>query len=179
MVPIEIKGLDLMRVAHGITIASEMASSLDSYYPHHHKEFGLDVRVNLALARRFTSSQYIKAQQIRTRAINVVNAVFKNIDVIVTPTTGCTATPIATDAIPHGDSDLSLLTKIMRYVFVGNLTGIPGLSVPVGYDPKGMPIGFQIMGRPFEEHLLLRLGRAVEQDVILRKPPLYFDILGE
>ncbi len=175
----DIPNLNLMRIAHGITIATEMATSLETHYQNRRAEFGLDVRINLAVARHFKSSQYVKAQQVRTLAIHSFNDLFEKVDVVVTPTTGCTASKILPDAVPHGESDLSLLTKIMRYMFVANLTGIPGLSVPVGYDPNGLPIGFQLMGRPFEEHLLLRLGRAIEQDVIRQKPQVFFDILRD
>ena len=51
----------------------------------------------------------------------------------------------------------------MRYAFPANLTGLPAISFPVGYDPAGLPIGMQAMGRHWEEATLLRIARAAEQ----------------
>ena len=178
VVPIEIPDLNLMRAAHGIIVASEMAAALDAQYPEHQRAFGLDVRINLAISRRFRGTQYIKAQQIRTRALNEFNKAFEKVDVIATPTTACVAVPIEENAIPDGASDLTLLFKLMRYMFVGNLIGVPALSMPVGYNPSGIPIGLQVMGRPYEENLLLRLGGAIEQDIMRAKPSVFFDLLN-
>ena len=66
----------------------------------------------------------------------------------------------------------------MRFVRQGNLTGFPALSVPAGYDAKGLPVGVQLMGRPWEEALLLRLGRVVEASVERRLPRVHVTALG-
>jgi len=61
----------------------------------------------------------------------------------------------------------------MRFATPPNLTGYPAISIPVGYDPKGMPIGLQAMGRPWEESLLLGIAGILEQKVETRKPVVY------
>ena len=61
----------------------------------------------------------------------------------------------------------------MRYAFPANLTGNPALSVTGGYDGQSRPIGIQFMGRPWEEHVLLRVGEALERRVV-RKPPVVY-----
>ncbi len=66
----------------------------------------------------------------------------------------------------------------MRYVFPGNLAGLPALSFPVGYDAAGLPIGMQAMGRHWEEATLLRIGYVAELRVSRRRPGAYFPILG-
>ncbi len=178
VVPIEISELDLMRIAHGILITSEMSTAMEKSYEEHRKEFGLDVRINLALARRFPAGKYVKGQQVRNRAMAQFEKLLQEVDVIASPTTACTSGPISEDAVAHGESDLGLLTKVMRFAVVGNLTGLPCISVPAGYDQRGMPVGFQLMGRAFEEHTLLRLGRVVEGKGTPRRPEVYFDLLG-
>jgi Asp-tRNA(Asn)/Glu-tRNA(Gln) amidotransferase A subunit family amidase len=50
----------------------------------------------------------------------------------------------------------------MRFVLAANLLGFPAISVPVGYDKEGLPIGLQIMGRPWAEATVLGLAAAVE-----------------
>lgn len=175
---IAIPELNLARVAHVITIASEMLTGMQPYYEQHHRDFGLDVRVNLALTRLFTNQDYIQAQQMRTRAIRHLSAALAQVDAIITPTTALPAPPIPASAWPGGESDLNLLTELMRYAFIANLTGLPAITFPAGYDTRGLPIGCQAMGRPWQEHLLLRLAHAAAQFTPRQKPQVHFDLLG-
>lgn len=176
---IEISNLDAFRVAHAITISSEMAAAMDPYYDKHRKDFGLDVRINLAMARSLTGRDYIKAQRTRTMAIREFFRILNVVDVIITPSTACTAPPIPKDALPDGESNLEVLTELMRFASMANFTGLPALSVPVGYDSNGMPVGVQLIGRPWEESLLMRLGKVIETGMERRKPGLWYSILNE
>jgi aspartyl-tRNA(Asn)/glutamyl-tRNA(Gln) amidotransferase subunit A len=65
----------------------------------------------------------------------------------------------------------------MRYVFPGNLTGLPALTFPVGYDAAGLPIGMQAMGRHWDEATLLRIARVAEQAVTRRRPGVFFALM--
>jgi Asp-tRNA(Asn)/Glu-tRNA(Gln) amidotransferase A subunit family amidase len=174
---IEIPDLDLTRVAHVITILGEMATAMQPFYEKHRRDFGLDVRVNLAIGRAFNSRDYVQAQQMRTRAMRNFANVLADVDVIVSPATAVTAPLIPADAVADGESDLSVVTELMRYVFPGNLTGLPAISFPVGYDSKGLPIGMQMMGRAWNEHTLLRLANAAETATEKKKPQAYYPIL--
>jgi Asp-tRNA(Asn)/Glu-tRNA(Gln) amidotransferase A subunit family amidase len=150
---------------------------MDAYYQDQRQHFSLEIRINLALTRVFTSRDYVKAQRIRTQTIENFERVFKKVDVIVTPSVGLTAPPIRPEALPEGDSDLSLLTEIMRFATPANLTGHPAISVPAGYDEAGLPIGIQFIGRAWQEHVLLRLAHAVEQIVERKTPQVFYKIL--
>lgn len=129
-----IPDLEAGRVAHLITIAAEMFRALSDTYAAHHREHGLDVRLNLASARAFTAADYVQAQQVRTRLIANLNRALEQVDAIVTPTTGLTAPIIPKAALSSGESDMATLTEIMRFVTPANLTGLPAISFPVGYD---------------------------------------------
>jgi Asp-tRNA(Asn)/Glu-tRNA(Gln) amidotransferase A subunit family amidase len=174
---IEIRDLDAARIAHLVTIGSEIAAAVDAYYQGHRRDFSLEIRINLALARALTSVDYVKAQRIRTQTIENFERAFEKVDVIVTPSVGLTAPPIRADALPDGDSDLSLLIEIMRFATPANLTGHPAISVPAGYDEEGLPIGIQFIGRAWQEHVLLRLAHAVEQIVERKTPQVFYKIL--
>ena len=65
----------------------------------------------------------------------------------------------------------------MRFAMPGNLTGLPAIAFPVGYDERGLPTSMQAMGRPWEENLLLRVAFAAEQVVTRHRPPLFYDLL--
>lgn len=170
--------LEAGRVAHTITIAGEMTQALAHTYAEHHTDHGLDVRINLALARQFTARDYIKAQQVRTHMMTAFDAALADVNAIVTPSTAIPAPPVSEAALAGGESDLTTLMEIMRFTPPANMTGHPAISFPAGYTEAGMPIGFQAIGRPWDEATLLRLALAAETVVERQKPRVYFDLLG-
>jgi Asp-tRNA(Asn)/Glu-tRNA(Gln) amidotransferase A subunit family amidase len=171
-----IPGLDTMRVAHAITILSEMAASMNNY-PENSKDFGAEVRLSLSLGRNCTADDYIKAQRIRTRVIAAFREIYSTVDAIITPSTAITAPEVTLENAQGGWSDLSSTTEVMRYAFPANLAGLPAISFPAGYDSIGLPIGMQAMGRWWEEDLLLRIAFNAEKLVERRKPVMFFDLL--
>lgn len=176
---IVIPDLEANRIAHTVSIVSEMVQGMSETYDQHHTEHGLDVRINLALGRQFSADDYVKAQRIRTRMINHFNKAFMDVDVILTPTTAIAAPEIKQGALPDGESDLSTTIEIMRYATAANLTGLPAISFPVGYTQKGLPIGLQAMGRAWDEVTLLRLALAAEKAVERKEPQVHFKILND
>jgi Asp-tRNA(Asn)/Glu-tRNA(Gln) amidotransferase A subunit family amidase len=173
-----IPDLEAARVAHVISIGGEMAQAMDMHHAQHHKEHGLDVRLNLTMARSFTLLDYVKAQRVRTRLIDHFKQAFQSVDVIVTPSTGVTAPLIPASALPHGDSDLTTLAEIMRFAPPANLTGLPAISFPAGYTSQGLPVGMQAIGRAWDEVTLLRLALAAERLVERQAPQVYYITLG-
>ncbi|MBM4314821.1 MAG: amidase [Deltaproteobacteria bacterium] len=177
VIEIVIPDLEANRIAHGITITSEMAQAMHATYDAHHREHGLDVRVTLALARQFTATDYVTAQRIRTRMIRHFNDAFRQADIILTPATGIAAPGIKKGALPDGESDLTTTIEIMRFTTVANMTGLPAISFPVGYTQKGLPIGLQVIGRAWDEANLLRMALAAEQVVERKAPHVYYRMI--
>jgi Asp-tRNA(Asn)/Glu-tRNA(Gln) amidotransferase A subunit family amidase len=177
VVEVTLPDLEAARVAHLVSIAAEMATSMEAHYATHRADFGLDVRVNLALARTFTARDYIRAQRVRTAALQNLSDAFRIADVILTPSTGRTAPPRRPDARPPRESAHPPVIDLMRFATLANLTGVPAISYPVAYDGDGLPIGCQLMGRPWSEALLLRLARLGGRALTRLKPRLHFDIL--
>ena len=170
MVDVSIPELDQARVAQAVTILSEMASGMEKYDAEHRRDYGLGVRINLALARAFTARDYVQAQRVRTRLCANLARVFSSVDVLLTPTTALTAPKIAPDVGSRGESNLEITSGLMRFVFPFNLSGHPALTLPAGYGKDGHPIGVQLVGRPWEEHLLLQVGEVLEHLIPRRKP---------
>jgi len=173
LVKVTIPELDAMRVAHVITILSEMASCMKNY-PRNWKDFAASTRLNLVLGQEMTAYDYIQAQRMRTRALNIFAEIDREVDVILTPGTAMTAPIIPPQALSAGWSDLGTDTEMMRFVYPGNLTGLPAITFPVGYDTNGMPVSMQAMGRHWEEHLLLRVAYNAELRVKRKLPQIYF-----
>lgn len=162
VVEVEIDDLELQRAAHAITISSEMLTAVQEEYLAQSSRFSPDTRLALGLARYFSNTDYLRAQRMRTRAIAIYEGVFQHIDLLITPTTGILAPRIHARDDESAEASLSTLTDLMRFAFPANLTGLPALTLPVEPAANGLPIGVQLMARPWQEHLLLRAGRAIE-----------------
>ncbi|KAL2511989.1 Fatty acid amide hydrolase [Abeliophyllum distichum] len=179
-VEIVIPELREMRTAHLVSIGSETLSGLNPEFEDGKAEkFTCDTRTNLALFRSFTASDYVAAQCLRRRIMYFHTEIFKNVDVIVTPTTGMTAPLIPSNALKYGETDLQVTGNLMRFVATANLLGLPAISVPVGYDEQGLPVGLQLIGRPWCEATILRLAAAIEELCASpkKKPLQFYDIL--
>ncbi|CAI9781811.1 unnamed protein product [Fraxinus pennsylvanica] len=179
-VEIVIPELREMRTAHLVSIGSESLSGLNPEVEDGNAEkFTCDTRTNLALFRSFTASDYVSAQCLRRRIMYFHMEIFKNVDVIVTPTTGMTAPLIPSNALKSGETDLQVTGNLMRFIVTANLLGLPAISVPVGYDKQGLPIGLQLIGRPWCEATILHLAAAIEEQCASpkKKPLQFYDIL--
>jgi Asp-tRNA(Asn)/Glu-tRNA(Gln) amidotransferase A subunit family amidase len=133
--------------------------------------------VSLRIGSEFRASDYVHAMRHRSAFTQDWVAMMKTCDAVVSPTTATTAPSITESALPDGESNLQLSDALLRFIRPGNLTGFPGLSVPAGYDEQGLPVGVHFLGRPYEEALLLRLGRVVEASVERRLPPVHVSVL--
>lgn len=169
--------MNTMLWSHAAIILSEMASAMGPHYREDRTRFGFDVRVSLRIGNHFSAADYVHAMRHRAAFTRTWLEHFQKVDAIVTPTTASTAGAINESALPEGESNLQLSDALLRFIRPGNLGGFPGLSLPAGYDSQGLPIGVHFHGRPYEEALLLRLGRAVEASVERRLPPVHVSVL--
>ncbi|MEZ4391672.1 MAG: amidase [Polyangiales bacterium] len=156
--------------SHAVIILSEMRTAMLRHLREGSARFALDSRTNLAIASRFTATDLVHAMRHRHRITRETLTALRDVDVMLTPTTAITAPLIPEHALPDGESNLPVVDALMRFVRVANLTGCPAISVPAGFDRAGMPVGAQLMGRPWEEHALLRAARVIEASVARRTP---------
>ncbi|XP_010243851.1 PREDICTED: fatty acid amide hydrolase-like isoform X3 [Nelumbo nucifera] len=181
-VDVTLPEIEVMRLAHYLTIGSECNASIR---PHLEKmdvaELGCDARVALRIYGAFNSREYLNAQRIRNRQMHFYKHILERADFIVIPTTGVTAYPIMEDALKYGDFDYINGAALVRYQIAGNFLGLPAVTVPVGYDKSGMPIGLQFIGRPWSESTLLHIAFAVQVLSIqsYRKPKVFYNLLSK
>ncbi|MEK9905999.1 MAG: amidase family protein, partial [Rhodospirillales bacterium] len=124
--------------------------------------FGKEVRRRImigtyVLSAGYYDAYYKKAQRVRTLIAQDFDSVFRNVDALLTPTTPGAAFPI-------GEKEDDPIAMYLNDVFTvpASLAGLPAISVPAGVDANGLPLGLQIIGRPFDEGTILRLGQAIE-----------------
>jgi Asp-tRNA(Asn)/Glu-tRNA(Gln) amidotransferase A subunit family amidase len=172
LVEVDIPDLDLTRVAHLVSITSEMCTGMLPHLRDRLRDFGIETQLNIAIARASSAVEYIHAQRIRTRAVAHWDRALGTCDAIITPASGNTAP--AVHAGGGAVSDLNRSMETMRFAFPSNFTGHPAISFPAGYDAAGLPIGMQAIGRAWGEQLLLRLAAFADTVVERRRPVRYY-----
>ena len=125
--------------------------------------FGAEVRRRIligtyVLSAGYYDAYYLKAQKVRTRIKQDFDAAFERCDVILTPTAPSAAFGIGENA----DDPIQMYLNDVFTVTV-NLAGLPGISVPAGLSESRLPLGLQLIGRPFDEETLLRAADALER----------------
>ena len=138
-------------------------------------DYGDDVRTLLEVGELLLATHYLQAQRYRSLLRSEFIDAFKRVDVFVCPTLPFTATRIGEmKVVIEPGQEEEMLSAIMQFTGVPSLTGLPSLNVPCGFDPDGMPIGMQIIGRPFDEATLFRAGMAYQSatDFHRREPDL-------
>ncbi|URD89565.1 Amidase [Musa troglodytarum] len=180
IVDVTVPEIEEMRLAHYVTIGSECTASLAPHLSKlDHAEIGWDARVALSVYGSFSSRDYLNAQRIRNRQMYFHKEIFKSADVIVTPTTGVTAYPLLSDAADTGELDYINGAALVRFSIAGNFLGLPAVTLLVGYDKGGLPIGLQFIGRPWSEATLLHLAFAMQTQCIksYKRPKVFYDLL--
>ena len=137
---------------------------LDMYHKTKSEGFGPEVKRRImlgtfALSSGYYDAYYLKAQKVRTLIKGDFDRAFEDCDVVVAPTTPTPAFKLGektSDPIQMYLSDVCTLSV--------NLTGLPGISIPCGFSGGGLPIGLQIIGKPFDEKTLLGAAHAFEQN---------------
>jgi aspartyl-tRNA(Asn)/glutamyl-tRNA(Gln) amidotransferase subunit A len=123
-----------------------------------------DTRVSLEAGELVLATDYIKALRLRTLMQQGWAAMFDDIDVLVTPGMPFAAPEVGATGTTWSDGVTEPITPaLIRLTSPGNLTGQPVLSLPVGFDGAGLPLGMQVTGRPFDEATVLRVGMAYER----------------
>jgi aspartyl-tRNA(Asn)/glutamyl-tRNA(Gln) amidotransferase subunit A len=154
--------------------AKETKDLLELYIKTRQEGFGPEVKRRIMLGTYVLSAGYYdayygKAQAVRTLVCQDFDAAFKEVDLIVTPTT-------PTPAFKLGEKSEDPLQMYLSDVFTisVNLAGLPAISLPCGFSKAGMPIGLQLIGRAFEEETVLRAAHAYEQSAQWhqKKPPI-------
>jgi len=136
----------------------------EMYVKTRHEAFGSEIKLrimmgNFVLSSGYFDAYYGKAQQVRAMIRAEYEEAFKSVDVLISPTA-------STLPFTLGDTEQDPLAVYMAdYFTVPNcITGLPALSIPCGYAPNGLPIGFQFMGPAYSEALLYQIAYAFEQE---------------
>lgn len=141
-----------------------------------HQSSHLDPKVRLRLeAGLFISAvDYVQAQRARRLFYQQSCDLFNKVDLLAGPTVPVTAFPIGTQETQIGNALVGVIQALTQYTRPFNLNGFPAITVPCGLSKNGLPIGFQLAGKPFDEATVLRVAFAYEQatEWHRRRPPI-------
>jgi aspartyl-tRNA(Asn)/glutamyl-tRNA(Gln) amidotransferase subunit A len=121
-----------------------------------------DVRQLAEIGARLPATDFIQAQQDRETIKQELLQALGRADVLVTPTSPIVSPLLGDDTIDIGDKTLPMRPLLRRFTLPFNLSGLPSCTIPCGISPEGLPIGLQIIGKPFDEATVLRVAHAYE-----------------
>jgi len=125
-------------------------------------EYSDEVRNMIKKGLEISAVDYIHACKLKTQITNNFLEAVKTTDVLILPTTNITAPKFS--RFVNEDDNLNIRNSLLRNSIPFNISGMPAVNVPVGLDRHGIPVGIQIVGRPFEESIILSLGYEFEQN---------------
>ena len=154
---VDLPNLEELYLLSSVIISVECAAFHAERYKLDPNSFGSVLRGAIEIGQQYSGVQYVQAQRARRLATEEFLAAFRNYDALVLPTTTSPACLISED-------DPTMVGERMRNTLPFNALGVPAISVPAGFDSRGLPIGVQFVGQPFAEARLLQLAHAYEEE---------------
>jgi aspartyl-tRNA(Asn)/glutamyl-tRNA(Gln) amidotransferase subunit A len=174
VIDVDIPFIEHAATASGVLHFAEAAAYHDDVYSTSPELFTPETRANLRLGQNILAKDYLHAQRYRELLGRSFAAAFKSIDILATPTITLLATRIEEDEVVIRGERKSTHLSMLHNTEPLDLTGLPALSVPCGFSASGLPVGLQLIGRPFDESRILRVGHSFQKatDWHLRRPTL-------
>jgi len=161
ILPVRVPDIEALNAIGRVILLAE-ASALMEKYIGNRDQFGSDVLALFDQGRLLPATDYVNAQRLRRMMQREFAGLWAQVDCLFTPTTPMAAPRIGDKTVRLGEfvEDVRLAaTRLVRGI---NVLGLPALSIPCGRDSQGLPVGLQMIGRPFDEALILRVAAALE-----------------
>ena len=173
-VPVDLSHLDLCPGAAAHITLAEAASYHEPHFRKAPDDYGEEPRRKVEAGFYLLASDYVKSQRARTLLQNTFAGAFERVDVIVAPTLPAFPPRVEEEWVQSGNLREHIIDAYTRLNIPADLTGHPAISIPCGFSAAGLPIGLQLMGKPFDEITLLRAAHAYQTrtDWHLRNPHL-------
>jgi aspartyl-tRNA(Asn)/glutamyl-tRNA(Gln) amidotransferase subunit A len=162
-VDVSLSRLEEVLSAHRAIIFAEAGSFHEPYLADRAGDYGDDIRPLLLAGRFMLAVDYVKAQRLRRLVRREWSKVLAAVDCLLTPTAPVAATGFGQEAAELPGGPKPLVRAYLDPTLPFNFTGHPALSVPCGFSRDGLPIGMQLVGRPYGEAAILRLAHHYQQ----------------
>ena len=155
--------LELINMAGSIVQTSEAATIHRSNVLNNGDSFDPIIRMRIETGLFVTAESYIKAQQIRMDEKAKLIKQFDEIDLIATPTTSIPAPRLDQERININDHDVHIREALLRITRIFSTIGLPAISIPCGLAKNKLPLGLQLVAKPFNEQILLRAAHCFQE----------------
>ena len=145
-----------------VTIACEARAALRREWREHAKEMSADLQVSFAALDAFSALEYLDVARLRSGLRRELAHVFGTVDLLALPSASV-ASKVTEAEMQSGFLDTKMLDALCRFMFLGNLTGLPALSAPIGADTAGLPIGLQLVGDAWDEATVFAASGHLER----------------
>ena len=155
-------------------VASEALAYHTAWLKARRDDYDPEVRTRLQLGAFVTGAHYVRGQQVRALVRDEIDAALARRDVLLAPATPMTAPRLDERQTTLGDGPSDVRAALIRLTRPFNCSGHPACAVPCGFSSQGLPIGMQLVGRPFDEATVLRAADAYQRltDWHTRRPVL-------
>jgi len=168
--PVTMPSMEYTRTVSLTVQMPEALSYHNRYLEQRGELYSQDFRAGLALAQCLLAEQYIRAKRFIETYRRDLNAVFDEVDTILTPATPAIAPPIGAVEVMVDGSAEPAGNAITRYTSFFNMTGHPAITFPCGMHSAGLPIAAQLVGRHHADEALIETTRLIEQAYDFKLP---------
>jgi aspartyl-tRNA(Asn)/glutamyl-tRNA(Gln) amidotransferase subunit A len=148
---------------HPLVMKAEGSANHSNWIRERSQDYSEQVRNRLQAGFFISATDYIQALKVRSQLLDeFLKEVFGKVDVLHTPMLPMPVPTIAETTPSNGIAYLNMVVSLTRNTKVVNYLGLPAMSVPCGFSANGLPVAFQLVGKPFGEAKLLQVGHAYE-----------------
>lgn len=174
LVEIDVPDHLLSRTCMWAISASELAESHRDWLKTRADDYSPTVRGLIKQGAFLPATEYVRAQRVRQKIIKAYEEIMNEVELIAMPVVPFPGWTIGSEEITISGTTEGLMGALTRYCPPFNMTGMPAVAVPNGFNRDGLPLGFQIAGRLFDDATVLRAARAYERvtEWHRRRPPI-------
>jgi aspartyl-tRNA(Asn)/glutamyl-tRNA(Gln) amidotransferase subunit A len=163
IVKVELPDQRQLSAACQIVLAVEATAFHKRWLIERPQDYGAQVLMRLQNGLAIPGVSYLEAMRWRGPALAAHLAAVADVDAVISPVAPVAAPTIAESDIGNSPGAEAVIQRLTRFTRTINYLGLPSLAIPVGFTPAGLPVGMQLIGRSFDEAMLLRIGAAFQR----------------
>jgi aspartyl-tRNA(Asn)/glutamyl-tRNA(Gln) amidotransferase subunit A len=163
IVQVELTDQRQLTAAAQLVLAVEAAAFHKRWMIERPQDYGPQVLMRLQNGLAVPAVSYLEAMRWRGPALAAHLAAVNGVDAVIAPVAPVAAPTIAESDVGNGPDAEAVIQRLTRFTRPVNYLGLPSLAIPAGFTRDGLPVGMQLIGRPFDEATLLRIGAAFQR----------------
>lgn len=161
---VEMPDLQNSRTASLVIQLPEVLSYHSKYLEEKGTLYSPDIFAGMTAGQFILAEQYLRAKRMLNYYREQMRKIFTEVDVLLIPSTPCVAPKIEDSFVELGGKQTPVGNAVTKFFSLFNMTGNPSITVPAGFHSTGLPMGFQLVGREFEDELIVDLSIEYEKN---------------